>query len=350
MTEQPERFLLVHRIASYSLVNYFSDTVKDYYAYAKECNSLVKMSLETAESLSLPIIAKLDECSQLPIINNIISSVDSISCKQLDKIENSAYAIKDTTVSTAEMVADKIHGTMVESLIIKSVDVVDNIVDSLLPPKDDEEPEALVDPNVIERATPVIKKLTTRVSKDSLINLPAQTCYEVKDLVFRNAETIPQVQLCIGLLINASHKVKEVRESTQQAAKHGFQKGSQLSKTSADHVYQSLQHLMTVMTSLVAGISKITVEDARIALSDVFTLIQESKEKIHKSNQSFREDISIILQRTGELLSQQVAAGYNKVAQSDYASVRRAAGSLEQIINRLLGKFQPTESVGRLEQ
>jgi len=41
--------------------------------------------------------------------------------------------------------------------------------------------EALVDPYVIERATPVFKKLTTRVSKDSLL---AQTCHEVKDLVF----------------------------------------------------------------------------------------------------------------------------------------------------------------------
>jgi len=346
MSEQAERFVFVHRITSYSLVNYVSGTVMDYYSYAKESNSLVKKSLETAESISLPIIARLDEYSQQPIINNIISNVDSFSCRQLDKIESRAGAIKEATVGTAEVVATKIHGSKVELLIIKTVDVVDNIVDSLLPPQGDEEPEALVDPNVIERATPVFKKLTSRISKDSLKNLPAQTCHEVKDLVFRNAETVPQVQLCIGLLITASHKILEAKETTQQAAKSSYHKGAELSKVSVDHIYQSLNHLMAVMTSLVAGISRITIEDARTSLSDVFVLIQESKKKIHFTNQSFRDEISTILQRASEVLSQQVAAGYNHAAHSDYASVRRAASALELVVNRLLGKFP---SVGRLE-
>jgi len=336
--DNDQRFVFFSRFSRYPLVHYLSETAKDYYFYAKESNIIVKKGLDTAESISQPIISKLDEYSRQPLIENIIYSVDFYSCKQLDRVENTAQVLKGTTFDTVEKVAEKIHHTPVESLLIKTVDVVDNIVDSLLPPQDDEEPDAEVlnDPNVVERTAPVFRKLTTRVSKDSIKRLPAQTYNEVKDLVFRNTETIPQVQFCIGLLSTASHKVLDAKESTQQVARKGVKKGAELSKASVDHIYHSLNHLMTVMTSLVAGVTNVNINDAKAALADVYALIQESKQNLVVNNNTVKEDISRILQTAGDILSQQLALGYNLVSHSDYASVRRAASTLELIVNRLL--------------
>lgn len=103
------------------------------------------------------------------------------------------------------------------------------------------------DPNIIDVAAPVITKLKNRINRDSLRRLPSQTYHVSKDIIFSklivgfcfvdtviilevtinfhnigNADAVPQLHYCIGMLSTAAHRVRDVSTSTQAVARSGL--------------------------------------------------------------------------------------------------------------------------------
>jgi len=355
---------LVDRVFSYSLVAYVSDTLKNCYSYAKHSNNYVKAGLEAAEGYSQPVLWKLEEYSHQPTIESFLHKVDQYGCKQLDKIESGGKQLKETyeiirpkTIQSLETVANKIHGTPVEMVLLKTVDVVDAVVDSLLPPDPEESAEVSMiptnDPNLLDRTSPLIKKLRNRVSKDSIKRLPAQTYQVSKDFIFRNTDAVPHLNYCIGVLSTAAHKIHNASSNTRTAAKQGVQKGTSLSKASMDYIYTSLHHMVGALTSLVVLAKKLDPIEAKATVEELTVMIQRSREGIsHKGKNAaarLKEDISHILQKAGDLLSQQVAAGYTRVHTSDSAAIRKSVETIENIVLRILDHL-PTQQNPQAQQ
>lgn len=349
---------LVTRVFSYSLVNYFASTVQSYYGYAKQSNSYVKAGLETAESYTHPILHKLEEYSHQPTIESLIHKVDQYGCKQLDKIEAGGKQIKDTyevikpkTIQSLENVANKIHRTPVETALLKTVGVMDVVVDSLLPP-DPAEPVEVAstgtdDPNIIDRTAPVIHKLKTRVNKESIKRLPSQTFTVSKDIIFRNADAVPQLHYCIGVLSTTAHRVRDVSVNTSAVARSGIQKGAEVSKASVEYVYNSLNAMVQHLTSIVVLVKKLDPTEARATVEELTVMIQHSKEELSQkygrdTAARLKEDISRILQKAGDLLSQQVAAGYTRAHSTDNAAIRKSVEMIENLVLRILENFSNT--------
>lgn len=350
---------LVQRVLSYSLVNYVSGTIKSSYSYVRDSNYIVKAGFLAAENTAQPFIHKLEEYSHQPKIESLLHKVDQYGCRQLDKIESGGKQIKETydaikpkTIQSLENVANKIHGTTAETVLFKTVGVVDAVVDSLLPADPAAEPEddtqvAADDPNIIDKTTPVVNKLKHRVNKDSIIHLPYQTYTVSKDIIFRNVDAVPQLHYCVGMLSTAAHRVRDASASTQAVARNGIQKGADLSKASVDYVYQSLHHMVNQLTSLVVLVKKLDPLEAKATLEELLVMIQNSKDTLSQkygedTAHRLKEDISKILQRAGDLLSQQVAAGYTRVHSSDNAAIRKSVEKIESIVVRIIDSFSPS--------
>jgi len=253
-----------------------------------------------------------------------------------------------------ENVATKIHGTTVETVLFKTVGAVDVVVDSLLPadpaqPEDDTH-ATTDDPNIIDKTSPVIHKLKTRVSKDSIKHLPVQTYTVTKDIIFRNADANPQIHYCIGVLSTAAHRVHNVSTKTEAVARNGIHKGAELSKTSVDYVYQSMHNMVNALTSLVVLMKKLDPIEGKQTVAELTAMIQSSKEDFYTKYGDFstygkekatrlKEDISRILQKSGDLLSQQVAAGYERAHSTDITAVRKSVETIESIVLRIVDSF-----------
>jgi len=347
---------LVERVLSYSLVNYFTSSLLAGYSYAKHCNSFVKAGLETAEYYSQPLLHKLDEYSHQPPMESLLHRVDQYGCRQLDKIESRGKHLKETyevikpkTIQSLENVANKIHGTPVETALLKTVGVVDVVVDSLLPPDPSEhapeESTASDDQTIIDRTAPVINKLKSRINKDSLKRLPSQTYAVSKDFIFRNADAIPQLHYCVGMLSTAAHRVHDVSANTQAAARTGLQKGTKVSKATVEYAYNSLHNMTHHLATLVEMVKKLDPEEAKATVAELTNLILQSKDELLLNSRKkvsaarLKEDISRILQKAGDLLSQQVAAGYNRVHTSDNAAIRKSVETIETIVGRVVESF-----------
>lgn len=348
---------LLPRLFAYPAVHYVSDTVKDYYAHAKASNSYVKAGLETAENCSQPIMHKLGEYSHQPTIDSLLNRVDQFGCKQLDKIEYGGKQLKQTyetvkpkTLQSLDNMANKIHGTSVEAVLLKTASFVDVVVESLLPP-DPAEPAEISNipdnPNFLERTTPIFNKLQERISKDSIRHLPSQTYRVSRDFLFRGADAIPQLNYCIGLLTTAAHKLQDASNSATTEAMNGLHQGTQLSKGTVEYVYQSLQHMVAALTSLVARVKKLDPE-AKAMLEDLTAMIQRSKDsfanKLEKweSAARLKEDISKILQKSSDLLTEQLTTGYMRVHSTDNATIRKSVETIESIVHQVVDRITTT--------
>jgi len=356
---------LVGRVLSYPVVNYVSGTVKNCYSYAKESNSYVKAGLETAENISQPLLTKIEEYSHQPTIESLLHKVDQFGCNQLDKIESGGKQIKETyevikpkTYQGLENVATKIHGTTVETVLFKTVDAVDVVVDSLLPAdpaESEEETETTEDPNIIDKTSPVIRKLKKRVSKDSVKHLPSQTYSVTKDIIFRNADANPHLHYCIGVLSTAALKVHNVSAKTEAVARNGMHKGAELSKTSVDYVYTSLHSMVNALTSLVVLMKKMDPIEGKATVAELTTMIQHSKTEFYnkygdlstygkEKATRLKEDISKILQKSGDILSHQVAAGYERAHTTDITAIRKSVETIESIASRIVDSFSGSQT------
>lgn len=339
----------IARVYSYSLVQHASDTVKSYYSTAKESNSYVKASLETVEQYSQNILHKAEEYSHQPTINNVLHKLDGYGCKQLDKIENGSNQLKQTyevykpkTIQSLDGIANKIHGTTVEVGLLKTISLVDTLVDSLFPPAPSEPAEVSrvpEDPNVVARTTPVINKLFERVSTGSIKQLPARSYNLSYDLIFQ-AENAPQIHLLIGVLTTAALKFKH-------ASENGLQKGAALSKESADYVYAQLTHMANLVGGIVEVMAKLDQREAKATVAELMNMIQNSKANLTQTlgerldYEGWKKEISAILQKTGDLLATQAAKGYHKAQHSDHATVRKAVASIQSLVLTIVEKFAP---------
>jgi len=333
------------RVWNYPIVHYAVGTASSYYTYAKTYHQYSQRVFEIAESYVQPVaavsLAKLEEYTHQPLVEGIINRADAFGCQQLDKIEERIHNIKEFGPKTFHTV---IHGTKVESVLIKTVSIVDNVVDALLPPvKDDNSAaadnsaEGSDDPEIrengvslVEVTGPVIHKLKTRVSKKSVLRLPLQTYSGLHGLAVQNTNSLSV------LLKSASASLL----ATKQA-----KKGAELSKASVDYVYQSLHRVSSSVNSLAGVLKRLDAIEARATVAELSHMIASSKENVSKIidnlhlAQKLKEDSSAILLRAGDALSRPLEAGYVLVANSDIAAIRNAFVSLESAVQGVVTSF-----------
>jgi len=366
-TQSPQ-YSLVSRIWGYPFVHYAADTAGEYYNYVKSYNSYSKKVFDVAESYATPIVSasltKLDELSHKPLVEGMVVRADTFGCQQLDRIEEGIHKIKEVPPIALKNMENAIHGSKVEKLLIKTVGVLDNVVDALLPQEgdedtqvshDDEEEEngdmltveyeegesADGDENVtIMTATaPVLRKLRTRVSKKSVLRLPIRTYSGLKSLATRNKDSLPHLaDQYVKMLRSASSYILATKQATQQ-------KGTELSTVSVDYIYLSLHRVSSSVSSLVSLVKKLDPIEARASVSELANMISTSKQNFSKvidnvySTQKLKEDSSAILLRAGEALSRPFEAGYTRVANSDIAAIKDAFNSLEAAVQGIIESF-----------
>lgn len=349
----------ITRIYSYPIVQYASDTAKGYYDSAKQSNNLVKSSLETVEQYSQQILNKAEEYSQQPPVDSILNTIDTYGCKQLDKIENGSNQIKKVyegikpkTLQSLDSAANKIHGTSLESGLLKTIVFVDTVVDSLFPASESTEDNKITDgeaetegekekekedekevtsnnKNVVEASAPVINKLLERVTPYSLLLLPSRSYNLSRDLLFQ-AESVPQINYCIGVLTTSAQKIKQ---------------GAALTKDSVDHIYGSLNHVVGLAGKVVQLMARLDAVEAKASVSELVAMIQASKaqftQNVEQDYEGWKKDIATILQKTGELLAAQAALGYDKVQHSNHAAIRSSVQAIQVIVNGIVERFGP---------
>jgi len=346
---------LFSRIWGYPLVHYAVGTAGDYYNYAKAYNQYSKRAFETAESYAQPLAVaswtKLEEYSHQPIVEGIITRADAYGCQQLDKIEETIHNIKESAPKKLQAVENVIHGSRVEVVLIKTVSLLDNVVDALLPPTEAEDEASASGSDdgaqsessenngtLIEVTGPVIHKLRARVSKESVLRLPGKTYNELYGLALRKSNSLPQLTPYINLLKSASTYILATKQATQQ-------KGHDLSKFSIDYVYQSLHRVSSSVNSLVGTLKKLDTKEARATVNELSSMIAASKDNVSKIidnlhlAQKLKEDSSAILLRAGDALSRNVQDGYVRVANSDIAAIRNAFTSLESAVQSVVASF-----------
>jgi hypothetical protein len=209
MAEENTHNTFVARLSAYPAVGYAFGKAKGCYNYAKENNSYIKASLETAEKYSHKLVYEYNH----PTIDALLLKTDKYGCQQLDKIEHRGKqlqgmydSVKPKTKESLDKVANKIHGTPVEHILLKTISSVDSALDVLFPPKDNEPAQVSQvpeDPNLVSQTAPIVNKLAERVSTESVKQLPFHVYSLTREYFYETA--IPQL---VSLLSAASQRVK----------------------------------------------------------------------------------------------------------------------------------------------
>jgi len=230
-------FSLFSRIwRDYPVLSTTANVAGSYYKTLKGYNSYSKRVLETAENYALPIaqasLEKLDDYIHKPLVEGVLSKVDAFGNHQLDKIEGGYLRIKEVGPKTVHTVGNALHGTRVEGVLIKTVVILDSVVDVLFPDTSDTQDEDSASAekssdgatrdgqdekaSLIDVTTPVYRKIKSRISKESLRKVPTHTYEGVKSLANRNIEKVPHLSHSVHLIQSTSNYLLNITHITAQ--------------------------------------------------------------------------------------------------------------------------------------
>lgn len=189
---------------------------------------------------------------------------------------------------------------------------------------------------------PVLNKIRARVSKKSVLRLPFQTYSGLKELALRNTENLPLPHL-VKQYANFLNSASSYILATKEATESSLHKGAELSKVSADYVYNSLQGVVSSVNSLLAVVKRLDPIEARATVAELSSMIATSKQNVthilDNRTQKLKEDSSAILSRAGDVLSRPFEAGYTLVANSDIQAIKTAFNSLESAVQGIVESF-----------
>jgi len=343
---------VLSRILEYPVVEYATGTATDCYKYAKSYNDYSKKAFEAAESYGQPLAsaswAKIEEYSRAPAFEGIINKADTFGNQQLDKLESTIHTIREEAPKRYQAFEQSIQGTAVEGALVKTVGIIDNVVDAILPANEEEsqeeEPSQTDAQSLSDAASPVIKKLKNRVSKKSVLNIPAQTYNVACTAALRSAND--QYKNYSTLLQSASSYILSTKQVT-------IQKSSDIYTISIDHIYHLLNNVALSLNSIVSAMKKLDPVEAQATLNELVKMIASSKQNVSQIiddlhlKQKLREDTSAILSKAGDIL-RPVEDGYARIANSDIAALRNTCASLESavqaVVENLSAVFQSTQN------
>jgi len=341
MSEQENsRYSIFSRLYySYPTIGYLSDTAVKYYETAKEYNPLIKSSLQTFENKVQSVSTQLE-----PIANPLLTRVDGLACKSLDLIETDArwvsqnvHNVVDPLISTIKKSPKKQKGysssssstssnatefittainyadskvsenRIVGPLLKSTANVVDKCVDVLLPETEEEKENHSQDDNVVysgtvlNRTVEITKKLTERVSKDSLFKVPHNAYTGIKDLTYSTVNYLkpqyinPLVHSVTDIKEHTTHRMQVVRDMVNDIANQKWSQAEETKKVVISKIHQSFDQVFAMMVNIAvlfnnseASSSKTTTTKTQ---GNPFTLLQEIARLIGESKHYVEESL-----------------------------------------------------------
>jgi len=317
----------VTRVVNYPMVSSAWTSATQYYSAAKEKSSLVKYGCELVESN----IEKGMKLVVEPVIQNehvkrysepILTKVDEIGCKQLDKIENVSEKLVDTYSSSKQMIETKVTSITndikttkhtIEDKVVPPVDnylkhsvlsvpinatlnVTERVVDTILPADEKEkivdldQPEEKLEVGPVIRAGRMTKKYQKR-ALDKLQNLSLRSPAQIGSLKY----TVDLIQYAATTLDSSAKLARDyVEETTQTTTKRIKEKTHEgvedvkkqihvLSSDALNHLHSAVESLKTHVPEPVVAIPTATYFVIKDKIANLTSHLENLKDLAHYS-------------------------------------------------------------------
>lgn len=297
------------RVWNYPLVQHLAGTAVGCYNYAKSYNAYSERVLATAELYSQPVLAatiqKIEEYSHTPTVEALVTKADALACHQLDRAEGTYTNIKEAAPKALQAAENLIQGTRAETVLVKTVHVLDSVVDALLPPPptqsdkiegggEAEDEDVIIEDVeeysddaseasgsgensqglIVGLAGPVLHKLRTRVSRDAVLRVPSNTYNQIRFLADTYAEVFPILKNCLQTVDAVQAHLASARLSLQKNVE-GL-RNLELAQRSLRRISSSVHTLSTV-------IRKLDPVEARVSVVELAKMISRSKDEVTKA-------------------------------------------------------------------
>ncbi|KAM9983176.1 hypothetical protein ACTFIZ_005782 [Dictyostelium cf. discoideum] len=333
-----DKYSTLSRVYNYGFVNGSIEKGKEWYNYIKDSNSYVKSTLEFGENgvvaVGRPLLDKLEQ------YDVIIKKVDEYGNTGLDILEKKVESIKETGENLANKADSTADGLIsvsanytpnaVISLVQKTNNMIDSLIDSLLPPKDDDQVNEMSDEEKfqLEKRMKFLLKLRKRLNTQSILEIPSNSIHLVTGY---SGKSYSQAMDNISQLSNSISKITV---------------NSQFSKVFIDQIY----HYTDILVGQVAAVSvwfrEINVSETLISLGELSKMINESKNQVlelsdpHEKVDKLKKDLSKILKSCLDVLHNQMEGGKDKLESfkesvSDHQYFVASFSLLESSLNKL---------------
>lgn len=337
--EQPwlNRYDTIQKISNYQTVTNAVEYGKGWYNYAKEKSTLLKNGLEMTEHTVEMFVKPLQ--NGLEKMDSVIIPLDKMTSSTIEKIETSASTANDKIfVSATDLLLNvdsklssivnygskKIEGTVLNDYVNSSGQIINIVVDNILPPPEGEDLEHMNEDELfeMEKRAKFLLKLRKRTNLSSIKSAPGNSINSLIKLTknIGNNE-IKHFTQTIDSLKTTSARVQQLT----------FNKTNVLTKVFVDGVYEKLDSIVAASGAVLLWVKKIDPTEAIVSIQELRKMIIESKERVmetvetsQKLNQ-LKNDCARIMERTSEIVNQQIDSTMDKLKKSEYVLFRNSA-------------------------
>ncbi|KAN0032177.1 hypothetical protein ACTFIV_006054 [Dictyostelium citrinum] len=333
-----DKYSTLSRVYNYGFVNGSIEKGKEWYNYIKDSNSYVKSTLEFGENgvvaVGKPLLAQLEQ------YDSIVKKVDEYGNTGLDILEKKVESIKETgenLANKADSAADGLISvsanytpSLVINLVQKTNNMIDSLIDSLLPPKDDDKVNEMSDEEKfqLEKRMKFLLKLRKRLNTQSVLEIPSNSIHLVSGY---SGKSYSQAMDNISQLSNSISKITV---------------NNKFSKVFIDQIYHYADILVGQVAAVSVWFKEINVSETLISLGELSKMVNESKNQVleitdpHEKVEKLKKDFSKILKSCLDILHSQMEGGKDKLESfkesvSDHQYFVASFSLLESSLNKI---------------
>ncbi|KAK5582464.1 hypothetical protein RB653_004049 [Dictyostelium firmibasis] len=333
-----DKYSTLSRVYNYGFVNGSIEKGKEWYNYIKDSNSYVKSTLEYGENgvvaVGKPILSQLEQ------YDSIVKKVDEYGNSGLDILEKKVESIKGTSenlANKADCAADGLISAsanytpnVVINLVQKTNGMIDSLIESLLPPKDDDKVNEISDEEKfqLEKRMKFLLKLRKRLNTQTILEIPSNSIHLVTGY---SGKSYSQAMDMICQLSNSVSKITT---------------NSKFSQVFIDQIYLTVDNLVGQVAALSVWFKDINISETLISLGELSKMVNESKNHVleltdpQERVEKLKHDFSLILKSCLDVLHNQMEGGKDKLESfkgvvSNHQYFVAAFSMLEDALNKL---------------
>jgi len=370
---KPEsNYKLVSRVVNYPVVSNMWNSATQYYTSAKEKSTIVKYGCSIVET-NLERGVKLVE----PVLNNehvrkysepILTRVDEIGCRQLDKIENVSEKIAESYTSSKQMLENKVAtitndiksttNTIVEmskhtieEKVVPPVDnylktsvlsvpinaalnVTEKVVDTILPATVEEKDKALDEKIVAEPTGPVIRagKMTKKYQKRAMDKL--------QNLSLRTPAQISSLKYTVDLIHYAASQIDASGKVAQEFVSDAVHKGVEITASLPKRIGEQHTKSVESVKKQIHELSSDALKNLNVAVESLAKYVPAPIAAVpHNTYEALKEKITQLTSRLDNLKD---LAHFSDVAQKSAALLRQSSEVISAAITKAESTLPPT--------
>ncbi|KAF2076776.1 hypothetical protein CYY_001903 [Polysphondylium violaceum] len=271
-------------------------------------------------------------------LGGLYNSLLSLTVGPVKSIATYSINTFDTTLdSVINFGVEKVpHPEIVDKVVKQTMSTLDTIVDSVLPPPQNEDLDKLTDAELyqLEKRARFLLKLRKRLNSESIRSIPSNS---YTALVKSSKENLPTQEYL--------DKTNALILSIQNAASDKKQK---LSQAAIEQLYSSFDTLVATLGSFSIWVKKVDPTEVLVSIQELAKMVKESKERVmnaatqHERVEYFKQDCGKILNRSRELVIEQfeqLKAKADQLRTSDIPIVSQTMKGLETIFLSILNTF-----------